>query len=327
MLSNGMVDYYEVLGVDDDATSHEIKKAYRSLAKECHPDFLGDKGHNICVLLNEAYEVLMDATARMKYNARLETALADDEDDYTGQPLSKWAPTACPSLSKAPSLQENRAVFVDENTCIGCKQCVWHAPATFRIEAEYGRSRVFGQWLNTEDDLQAAIDSCPVSCIYWVKHEELPALEYVMQNRVERLNVGVMMAGQGMVADVFSATASFMKERRRKEEEQMRAKRAYTPAQEAARRQASQELLQQHLGFFANMFTAAMGNAFGAMDQAVHGDGSDLKVGKRRRKTKWHARDQPAGQSIDAPGEDYYLVPPDRALVPIAVYQAGFNEP
>lgn len=96
---------------------------------------------------------------------------------------------------------------------------------------------------------------------------------------------------------------------------------------DAACRQASQELLQQHLGFFANMFTAAMGNAFGAMDQAVHGDGSDLKVGKRRRKTKWHARDQPAGQSIDAPGEDYYLVPPDRALVPIAVYQAGFNEP
>jgi hypothetical protein len=35
----------------------EIKKAYRSLAKECHPDYLGDEGHNICILLNEAYEV------------------------------------------------------------------------------------------------------------------------------------------------------------------------------------------------------------------------------------------------------------------------------
>lgn len=124
--------------------------------------------HNTSIV---SLQVLMDATARMKYNARLETALADDEDDYTGQPLSKWAPTACPSLSKAPSLQENRAVFVDENTCIGCKQCVWHAPATFRIEAEYGRSRVFGQWLNTEDDLQAAIGvlvCCHIGCrCYW----------------------------------------------------------------------------------------------------------------------------------------------------------------
>lgn len=57
-----------------------------------------------------------------------------------------------------------------------------------------------------------------------------------MQNRVERVNVGVMMAGQGRVADVFAATASFMKERKRKEEEALRAKRRYSPAQEEARR-------------------------------------------------------------------------------------------
>ena len=29
----------------------------RSATKVCHPDFLGEEGHNICVLLNEAYEV------------------------------------------------------------------------------------------------------------------------------------------------------------------------------------------------------------------------------------------------------------------------------
>jgi hypothetical protein len=81
-------------------------------------------------------------------------------------------------------------------------------------------------------------DSCPVNCIHWVKKDDLPALEYVMQNRVERVNVGVMMAGQGQVADVFDATMSFMKERKRKEEAQMRAKRAYSPAQEEARRWA-----------------------------------------------------------------------------------------
>lgn len=40
------------LQVDDDATTHEIKRAYRSLAKVCHPDFMGDQGHNICILLN-----------------------------------------------------------------------------------------------------------------------------------------------------------------------------------------------------------------------------------------------------------------------------------
>lgn len=43
--------------MDDDATVDEIKRAYRAMAKECHPDYLGDEGHNICILLNEAYEV------------------------------------------------------------------------------------------------------------------------------------------------------------------------------------------------------------------------------------------------------------------------------
>lgn len=42
-----------LLQVDDDCTVEEVKQAYRSLAKECHPDYLGDKGHNICILLNE----------------------------------------------------------------------------------------------------------------------------------------------------------------------------------------------------------------------------------------------------------------------------------
>jgi hypothetical protein len=56
------------------------------------------------------------------------------------------------------------------------------------------------------------------------------------QNRVERVNVGVMMAGQGRVADVFAATAAFVKERKRKEEEALRAKKRYSPAQQEARR-------------------------------------------------------------------------------------------
>lgn len=34
--------YYEILGLDTDATSEEIKKAYRKRALECHPDKGGD---------------------------------------------------------------------------------------------------------------------------------------------------------------------------------------------------------------------------------------------------------------------------------------------
>ena len=63
--------------------------------------------------------------------------------------------------------------------------------------------------------MQASVDSCPVSCIHWVDKEELPALEYVMQRRMHRTNVGVMMAGQGgRIDDVWSMAARFMKERK-----------------------------------------------------------------------------------------------------------------
>jgi NAD-dependent dihydropyrimidine dehydrogenase PreA subunit len=49
-----------------------------------------------------------------------------------GEPLSKWMPTLNPNMSRHEDPAEDRAVFVDENTCIGCKQCVWHAPGCFR---------------------------------------------------------------------------------------------------------------------------------------------------------------------------------------------------
>jgi hypothetical protein len=60
-----------------------------------------------------------------------------------------------------------------------------------------------------------------------------------MQKRMtQRTPVGVMMAGQGVMLDVFDATRSFMKERRRRAEAQEAASRAraYSPAQEAARK-------------------------------------------------------------------------------------------
>ena len=41
------------LQVDDEASHAEIKTAYRNLAKQCHPDILGEAGHSLCILLNE----------------------------------------------------------------------------------------------------------------------------------------------------------------------------------------------------------------------------------------------------------------------------------
>src|SRR4029079_19802314 len=63
-------DYYEVLGVNRDATEEDLKKAYRRLAMKWHPDRNPDnpKSEDKFKEEKEAYEVLADASKRAAYD-------------------------------------------------------------------------------------------------------------------------------------------------------------------------------------------------------------------------------------------------------------------
>ena len=63
-------DYYAILGVDKSAAQEDIRKAYRKLAKQHHPDVnKGDKkSEEMFKNASEAYEVLGDAEKRKKYD-------------------------------------------------------------------------------------------------------------------------------------------------------------------------------------------------------------------------------------------------------------------
>ena len=63
-------DYYEILGVPRGASDADIKKSFRKLARQYHPDVAKDKKHaeEKFKEINEAYEVLSDPDKRKRYD-------------------------------------------------------------------------------------------------------------------------------------------------------------------------------------------------------------------------------------------------------------------
>ena len=72
-----MRDFYEILNVDRDASLNDIKRSYRKLAKDCHPDLNPDDPDCEARFkeITTAYEVLVDEDKRQIYIVPLPTNL------------------------------------------------------------------------------------------------------------------------------------------------------------------------------------------------------------------------------------------------------------
>ena len=76
-----MKNYYQVLGINSDSSSNEIKKAYRSLTLKHHPDKNNNSQDSLDKTqeLNDAYSILGDPEKRKSYDYKLKLGISDDE--------------------------------------------------------------------------------------------------------------------------------------------------------------------------------------------------------------------------------------------------------
>ncbi len=87
------LDYYDVIGVTDNASSGEIKRAYNQLSKQYHPDRIGategaeaqKKAERVFARITEAYQVLVDEDARCAYDL----AAPDERKHFDGHTVRK----------------------------------------------------------------------------------------------------------------------------------------------------------------------------------------------------------------------------------------------
>ncbi|GAB6029749.1 hypothetical protein CHUAL_005464 [Chamberlinius hualienensis] len=99
-------DYYELLGISRDADNREIRKSYKKLALQYHPDKNKDNEEiqEMFVKINKAYEVLKDTETRRKYDQFGEAGLEDSQG--FGHHYESW------------SFYENFGIYDDDQEII-----------------------------------------------------------------------------------------------------------------------------------------------------------------------------------------------------------------
>ena len=128
-----MTDHYQVLGVSRDASADEIKKSYRKLARELHPDVNPEpEAQDRFKQVTHAYEVLSDPQSRAQYDRGGEGAfgLGDIFETFFGSP--QRGPRSRSQRGQDAllriDLELSEAIFganktLTIDTAIGCEPC------------------------------------------------------------------------------------------------------------------------------------------------------------------------------------------------------------
>ena len=111
-------NYYEVLGLPPSATTDQIKKKYRELARKYHPDIAQDKvfSQRLFTQINQAYRVLADPERRAQYNVTLDSSAKPSAStppasaQAAAKPTAQNSAQAAPQAATPPSPQKMQAI-------------------------------------------------------------------------------------------------------------------------------------------------------------------------------------------------------------------------
>ena len=70
-------------------------------------------------------------------------------------------------VGSSKEIEMNKRVYVDQDECIGCGSCEEICPDVFKLNQDTEKAEVIKPQGGPEDQIQEAIDTCPVSCIRW----------------------------------------------------------------------------------------------------------------------------------------------------------------
>eukprot|EP00538_Stauroneis_constricta_P004388 CAMPEP_0119571278 /NCGR_PEP_ID=MMETSP1352-20130426/44035_1 /TAXON_ID=265584 /ORGANISM="Stauroneis constricta, Strain CCMP1120" /LENGTH=820 /DNA_ID=CAMNT_0007620957 /DNA_START=178 /DNA_END=2639 /DNA_ORIENTATION=- len=125
-------------------------------------------------------ESMMDECEILDWDNHFEEESADVADSATNHREASGSKSSHRSVALVPNtkiplyMKDGEFIFIDEESCIGCMKCANVAPSSF-LMLESGRARTFDQ--RGSPDVEAAVRSCPVSCMHQVSYRELAEFE------------------------------------------------------------------------------------------------------------------------------------------------------
>ena len=151
VVTEGMRDYYDVLGVSPDAGAAEIKRAYRQLARRYHPDISGDDRGGAFLEVSRAYEVLRDPDRRRSYDARL---LAGGRTEWLADEVAIDFPSVSSLLDRMRDsfFGGAREAFLSAEIVVSAEEAFWgvlvplHVPLRRTCPRCGGRGEVWAEW-------------------------------------------------------------------------------------------------------------------------------------------------------------------------------------